>query len=616
MSGCFGHEGANEPDVQKKKVWVMHIHPLAAFLRLVLPPAVMIDPYDSVHTSEDAAGKMWRGERTIALLLFAATLLLRVAYVFHYPIDSDEPQHLHVVWGWAHGLLPYRDIFDNHTPLFHLLCTPLFLAFGERPELLYLMRLAMIPLYILALWSTYKIGCVLFSPRVGLWAAVFAGLLPGFFFCSIEFRTDELWTALWLLALAVLVQGRLTWRRSLIVGLILGTAMGVSMKTTLLLASLGAAVLATVFLTTKNRSPFAFRHLSLCAATALAGLSLVPVTLALFFTAKGAFAPFFYGTVQHNILPRLGRWKYPRQALLFPTMLPALWWGARTIVRRTSDVGLAARRVVIFLTAAVYISALFSFWPLLTRADYLPFYPLFVLLLTPVVLAVPRWIAHWRGEPLSFPPRYAVLAPTFVAILEIGCVVGGGFLWYNDIYDAVDLLADVLRLTQPTDPVVDLKGEMVFRQRSSYYVLEGITKARIRRGLIADDIPERLIATRTCVAAVDSDQFPPRTRTFLQENYMPVGHLRVAGQFLTPRVANDGTFSFPFTVQIPAQYVIVSETGAATGWLDGTPHQGARFLRPGPHEYRSSLSEGRLALVWAQAVERGFSPFLLQKESR
>ena len=66
----------------------------------------MIDPYNSVHTSEDAAGKTWRGERPIALMLFVATLLLHIAYVFRYPIDSDEPQHLHVVWGWAHGLLP------------------------------------------------------------------------------------------------------------------------------------------------------------------------------------------------------------------------------------------------------------------------------------------------------------------------------------------------------------------------------------------------------------------------------------------------------------------------------------------------------------------------------
>jgi hypothetical protein len=594
----------------------MHIHPLAAFLRLVLPPVVVMSPCDPVHTSEDIAGKMRRSEHAIAVMLFAAMLLLRIADVFHYPVDSDETQHLHVVWGWAHGLLQYRDIFDNHTPLFHLLCTPLFLAFGERSEVLYLMRLAMIPFSILTLWSTYRIGCVLFSHRVGLWAAVFAGLLPGFFFCSGEFRTDDLWTALWLLALAVLIHGCLTWRRSLIVGFILGAAMGVSMKTTLLLASLGSAVLAVGFLSTKNRLQLTFRHLSLCVVVALAGLSLVPVAFALFFAAKGAFAPFFYGTVQHNILPGLGRWKYPWQSLLFPTMLPALWWGARSIVRRTPDVSLGARRVVIFLTPAVYISVLFSFWPLLTREDYLPFYPLFVLLLTPVVLAIPYWIAPRRGELMPFIPHYTVLVPTVVAILEIACVVGGGSLWRNRTHDAIDLLAEVLRLTQPTDPVVDLKGETVFRPRSSYYVLEGITKARIKQGLLADDIPERLIATHTCVAAADNDQFPPRTRTFLQENYLSVGHLRVAGQFLTPRATEEGTSSFPFDVQIPAQYAIVSETGTATGWLDGVPYQDARFLAPGPHEYRPFSREGRLALVWAQAVERGFSPFLLQKEPR
>ncbi|HJY81872.1 MAG TPA: glycosyltransferase family 39 protein [Candidatus Binatia bacterium] len=594
----------------------MHIHALTAFLRLLLPPAVMIDPCDSSYTSEGAVGKTWCGECLLVTMFFAAMLFLRIAYVFHYPIDSDEPQHLHVVWGWAHGLLQYRDIFDNHTPLFHLLCTPLFLAFGERPEVLYLMRLAMIPCSILVLWSTYKIGCVLFSRRVGLWAVVFVGLLPGLFFCSVEFRADDLWTALWLLALGVFIQGRLTWRRSLVVGLILGAAMGVSMKTTLLLASFGSAVLTAGLLTAKNRSLLVARHLSLCAAAALAGLSLVPIALALFFATQGAFASFFYGTVQHNILPGLGRWKHLQQSLLFPMTLPALWWGARTIVRRTSDAGLAARRVVIFLTAAVYISALFSFWPLLTREDYLPFYPLFVLLLTPGVLAVPSRIAHWRGESLSFPPRYSVLALTFVAILEIGCLVIEGSLWRDHTSDATDLLAEVLRLTQPTDPVVDLKGETVFRPRSSYYVLEGITRARIGRGLIADDIPERLIATRTCVAAMDNDRFPPRTRTFLQENYLRVGRLRVAGQFLTPQGVNDGTYAFPFTVQIPTQYVIVSETGAATGWLDGVPYQGMRFLTSGLHEYRSSLSESRLALVWAQAVERGFSPFLMQRESR
>src|SRR5439155_9555432 len=150
-----------------------------------------------------------------------------------------------------------------------------------RAEILYLMRLAMIPLSVAALWGAYQLGCVLFSRRVGLWAAVFTGLLPGYFFCSGEFRTDDLWTALWLLALAVAVRGRLTWKRGLGVGFILGTAVGVSMKTTLLLASFGVAVLAAASLTAKDRARPVLCRLSLGAVAALAGLVVVPSALAL-----------------------------------------------------------------------------------------------------------------------------------------------------------------------------------------------------------------------------------------------------------------------------------------------------------------------------------------------
>src|SRR5262249_26715629 len=59
-----------------------------------------------------------------ALALVAAATLLRLGAIFRYRFDSDEPQHLHVVWAWTQGLAQYRDVFDNHMPLFHLLNVP------------------------------------------------------------------------------------------------------------------------------------------------------------------------------------------------------------------------------------------------------------------------------------------------------------------------------------------------------------------------------------------------------------------------------------------------------------------------------------------------------------
>jgi len=111
-------------------------------------------------------------EAILAAGLFALIFVLHWLYLNHFRWDSDEPQHLHVVWAWASGLLPYRDVFDNHSPLFHWLCSPVFAWLGERPDIVTPMRWMMVPLFLISLWCVYMLGATVFSPRVGLWAAV------------------------------------------------------------------------------------------------------------------------------------------------------------------------------------------------------------------------------------------------------------------------------------------------------------------------------------------------------------------------------------------------------------------------------------------------------------
>ncbi len=550
-----------------------------------------------------------RTEGMALILLLAMTFCLRIVYIFHYRVSSDEPQHLHVVWGWAQGLLPYRDLFDNHTPLFHLLCTPIFILVGERPDVLYAMRLAMIPIYAISLWSIYSIGRTVFSERVGLWAAIFTGLFPRFFFCSLEFRTDDLWVALWLFALAVLLRGNRTPARSFLVGTILGVAVGVSLKSILFLGSLGVASWATLALLARNHLPRpTLQQLLLSAGSGLIGLSLVPIALTLFFAFKGALGPFFYGTVTHNMVGGIGNWHESRlQFLVFPLVLPLLWWSGRVIFRHAPCARVGTRRVFILFAAGAYISLLASYWPLPERQHYLPFFPLLILLCTPFVLTVSSWIPiSGNIRPLQL--HLKLLVPVLVAFLEIGLLMTAQAPWNNRTRAEINLLTEVLRLTRRSDPVIDTKGEMIFRQRSYYYVLEKVTRSRIKRKMIIDDIPEQLIATRTCVAALDSGRFPPRARRFLQENYLRVGRLRVVGQFLDPpRTAEMHPVSFE--VRIPAQYALVAERGTVKGSLDGASYVGPRFLALGHHEFRPSCQAATLALVWAQAVERGFLPF-------
>src|SRR5438309_3997066 len=108
-----------------------------------------------------------RSERLLAMAIAAVTLAMRAAAFFHYRFDSDEPQHLHVTWGWTAGLLQYRDLFDNHAPLFHILTAPMLRLVGERPDVLLYMRAPMVVLFAVVIGTTYIVGRRLYSERVG-----------------------------------------------------------------------------------------------------------------------------------------------------------------------------------------------------------------------------------------------------------------------------------------------------------------------------------------------------------------------------------------------------------------------------------------------------------------
>src|SRR2546430_1889938 len=109
-------------------------------------------------------GSITQPEIWIAGFVALVVLALRWFYARSYGWNSDEPQHLHVVWAWANGLLPYRDVFDNHSPLFQFLCSPVFAWLGERPDIVVPMRLLMVPLFGVSVWCIYKIGSAVFSP--------------------------------------------------------------------------------------------------------------------------------------------------------------------------------------------------------------------------------------------------------------------------------------------------------------------------------------------------------------------------------------------------------------------------------------------------------------------
>ena len=517
--------------------------------------------------------------------LGAAMVLLRAAYSFSYPFDSDEPQHLHIAWAWTQGLLPYRDVFDNHAPLFHVLSAPLVALIGENPRILVFMRLALIPIFAATLWGSFLLGRRLFGPRAGWWAAILCGLSPTFFFKSVEYRTDVLWAALWVLAMVVFLSGPCGPRRWFCGGLLLGACLAVSLKTVMLLSALGIAAAGLLLLGVR---PVRMTSSALAAA---GGMVVLPAAIVGFFGSRGALADLYYCAVGHNLLPGVGRWGYSKRLYLLVPILALLLAAARLLVRRLPANGIAVA-FLLLLSGSQYL-LLSTVWPIHTRQDLLPFYPLFTVLLAGTLLA-------WRG--------WGVRVAAALACLQLLILPALSPLRGPGTRDQERLLAEVLRLTDPSDFVMDLKGQSVFRNRPFYYALETMTLERMARGLIADRIPERCIETRTCVAPADIKGFPPRARGFLEDRFVVVGSWRVAGSLLEP-AAEGADRPRSFEIVIPARYIVTAGQGPPQGMLDGTPCDGLRDLAPGRHEYRPAGGEGTIAVIWAQAAERGFTPF-------
>jgi dolichyl-phosphate-mannose-protein mannosyltransferase len=545
-----------------------------------------------------------------AAVLFALMVVIRVANILHYRFDSDEPQHLHVIWGWARGFVQYRDLFDNHMPLFHLVFAPIFGLIGDRATILYGMRFVLLPLYFIAAWCTYTIGTCLFSRRAGIWAVILAGLYTRYHLISLEFRTDNLSASLWLLCITVLVTGPLTLRRALAAGLLLGLCFGVSMKSILFLLSILVAALLTLLLVGRRNLALSWTHLVQCIVAFLISTATIPATIMIFFAFKGLWRDFRYCVFDFNFLVRGASQNSLADridlALTIIIALPIIVYVARRICA-TDGAGLAFRRVFVLMVCASYFLAFKTFWPVRSHDDDPPFYPLVAMLCSGALLAASTKLISFKWNAGQILRRVPV--PAFLAVGEILVLIATQPIWKDKTQRETDLLRNVLTLLKPGDYVLDCKGETVFRQRSVRAVYETITKSAIQRGLVVDNAPQKCVETHTCVVATTLIRtFPRDTSRFVRRNYLRVTkNLRIAGKELKPSATNPRRCEFEVT--IPASYEIISPRENVWGTLDGMPYNGARFLAAGPHTFESASPSSGLVLLWAQAVSRHFTPF-------
>src|SRR5258707_14251999 len=141
------------------------------------------------------------------------------------------------------------------------------------------MRIILQPFYVVRFSCTCWVGSLFFSRRIGGWAAILVGLSADYVFCSVEFRTDNLWAPLWLLCLSILLGGTLTMRRAVIAGFLMGLCFGVSMKTLLLVMSTLIGGSMTLIFVGRERLGIGWGRIFRALAAFFASALIVPATI-------------------------------------------------------------------------------------------------------------------------------------------------------------------------------------------------------------------------------------------------------------------------------------------------------------------------------------------------
>lgn len=480
-------------------------------------------------------------------MLGASSLIVRAAFIVFHPLDSDEPQHLHVAWAWSRGLVQYRDVFDNHFPLLHLLFAPLMRLMPESSSVFLLMRCAIAPVAIACSWLVFKIGEPLIGRRAAIVAAITFSVLPPWLPYSVEFRNDILWIFFWLAALACA-------ERPFLRGICAALCLLASIKALPLFLA-HALAFASI------RQPFAWKRIA-------CGFAIPLAIAAIAFQWLGAFDAMLYATLFYNIALPVHAARRIGGAISFGVIAPVL---ALRVPERF-------RNAHLVYFALWYPILLLCFWPSITPRDFLPLAPLVALGFGDVRQALSLSRREGQAESLSY------------TIFILAVLASITFAQPRQSAGRASVVDAAVALTSQDDLIYDLKGETVFRRRPVFGIYDIVGRALTGNGTLPDRAPEQMAARGCCIAIADMSYIPPRTRAFLNAHFIGHGPVRVCGADV-----RDGAF----VIAVPQVYAVVAREPSRVA-IDGVPYAGPRFLDAGRHTLTST--EHNVRVVWWRAV--------------
>jgi hypothetical protein len=174
-----------------------------------------------------------RGGKAMAWLLVLLVLLDAVLGIcaerfFIQPrAFTDEVEHSHVVWCLNQGIMPYRDIHQNHAPLLWMITSPILARLPENALTMIALRgiclAACVGIYVVGLFVLREVMGAITGLRALTLLLLFLSVLPSFEWY--RYRPDPVMA--FCISLAILAAIRL-WRAPRLYSLLTGMALGLA----------------------------------------------------------------------------------------------------------------------------------------------------------------------------------------------------------------------------------------------------------------------------------------------------------------------------------------------------------------------------------------------------
>ncbi|HEY4648021.1 MAG TPA: hypothetical protein VIG95_02900 [Gemmatimonadales bacterium] len=543
--------------------------------------------------------------QVLALLATAATLGLMLAVGLTSYFGTDEFNYAHAAWAIAQGQQPYRDFFLHHFPGIMQLGSLVFRLWDD-PRAMDGLRWLMVPFWLLA-----AVAILLLNRRSGVWPALLSipllGSLGAWVQYGTQFRPDPVAIALFLSSLLLATghspRARL---RSFLAGACLVFACWSSQK--VIVYGLPLFLGWLVAMVQWRRRPGEPRLVSEPREFAL-GVLAAAIPIAGYLTITHNWRPWWewclYGGIVHETFyPKRSPWISLQPTLrqnwhVLGLALLGFLWMARGVWNRGARAAFSDPDVLLLACAVTTGASYF-----MQQAPY--GWSLIAPLAFVAVLA-----ARGLGEVV----QYAIgMSSPDRRRLIIG-VAGIGIAFASVPLSAVEMLrtrhlrarqeamlANVARLTAPTDPAYDNTGYYVARPHAHFFFWTDQSARIVHRERLIREVPTAILQGGVTLRIRDRRdlELPPGLQAFLNDHFVCVlGDVCLWGH----TYAGLGQKPAAFTAVRDARYYVTPASAISGRQLriDGRPVEQPTFhLTRGQHEisWSGGAPAPELSLLW------------------